>query len=91
MSTELHETRRTCPCTAGGDRLSLPIPTFLEPHDLAIAKIGASREKDLGFVNALIRADLLSLATLRQRCALVPDDYSFVRERIKSFLASYSK
>lgn len=66
-------------------------PHFLEPHDLAIAKIGASREKDLGFVNALIRADLLSLATLRQRCALVPDEYSFVRERIKSFLASYSK
>lgn len=30
-------------------------PHFLEPHDLAIAKLGAAREKDREFVDALIR------------------------------------
>lgn len=64
-------------------------PHFLEPHDLAIAKLGAAREKDLNFVNALIRAKLLNLAVLQERCALLPDEHALVRERITSSLASY--
>lgn len=65
-------------------------PRFLEPHDLAIAKLGASREKDLAFVDALIGADLLDIATLRERCSLLPDEHEVVRERIDGFLARYA-
>ncbi|MEU5468767.1 DUF6036 family nucleotidyltransferase [Streptomyces xinghaiensis] len=65
-------------------------PHFLEPHDLAIAKLGAAREKDLDFVDALIRANLLDLTVLRERCALLPDEHELARGRISSFLASYS-
>lgn len=64
-------------------------PHFLEPHDLAIAKLGAAREKDLDFVDALIRAELLDLTVLRERCALLSDEHALVRRRIGSFLASY--
>lgn len=64
-------------------------PHFLEPHDLAVAKLGAHRAKDLDFVDALLRAKLLNLETLRDRCALLPDEHRLVRERISSFLESY--
>lgn len=64
-------------------------PRFLEPHDLAIAKLGASREKDRVFVGALIRARLVDVTVLQQRCALLPDGHAVVRERISSLLASY--
>ncbi|MGO2559327.1 DUF6036 family nucleotidyltransferase [Brachybacterium sp.] len=64
-------------------------PHFLEPHDLAISKLGARRAKDLDFVDALITARLLDLGTLRERCAMIPDRYVVVRSRVDSFLASY--
>jgi len=66
-------------------------PRFVEPHDLAIAKLGARREKDLGFVDALIRASLLDLTVLHKRCALLPDEHALVRRRISGFLANYSE
>lgn len=65
-------------------------PHFLDPYDLAIAKLGAGREKDLAFVDALIRADLLTLTVLQDRCALLPDTHALQRRRISSFLAHYS-
>lgn len=65
-------------------------PYFLDPHDLAISKLGAARGKDQTFVDALIRASLLELTVLRERCALLPDEHALVRDRISSFLASYS-
>lgn len=64
-------------------------PHFLEPHDLAIAKLGAAREKDLEFVDALVRAGLLDLGTLHARCGLLADEHATVRARISSFLDSY--
>lgn len=64
-------------------------PRFLEPHDLAIAKLGASREKDRVFVEALISARLLNVSVLQERCALLPDEHTVVRARISSLLASY--
>lgn len=39
----------------------------LEVHDLCSAKLIANREKDRGFVAALIREDLVSVATLKAR------------------------
>lgn len=64
-------------------------PRFLEPHDLVISKLGAAREKDLQFVDALIRAEMVNVATLSERCALLPDRYADVRERVRSHIASY--
>lgn len=64
-------------------------PHFLEPHDLAIAKLGAGREKDREFVDALIHADLLDRDLLQQRCALLAAEHAVVRDRINRFLASF--
>lgn len=44
----------------------------LEPHDLAVSKLAAGREKDLLFVGAMLRHRLASEDTLRQRLALTP-------------------
>ncbi|WP_182347808.1 DUF6036 family nucleotidyltransferase [Tomitella gaofuii] len=66
-------------------------PRFLEPHDLAVAKLGARREKDLVFVDALIQANLLNPTVLRERCALLPEKHALVRRRVSGFLANYSK
>jgi hypothetical protein len=65
-------------------------PHFLEPHDLAVAKLGAHRQKDLDFVDALLRAEMLDLAVLEQRCALIPDEHAHVRQRALGFLSTYS-
>ena len=39
----------------------------LEPHDLAVAKLHASRPKDLGVLAALLATGRLSAATVRER------------------------
>jgi hypothetical protein len=44
----------------------------LEPHDLALAKLSAGREKDMPYVAALIDAGLVSVATLRERLTSMP-------------------
>lgn len=44
----------------------------LEPHDLAVAKLVAGREKDLGFLTAMLRHGLLHDATMRARIAGLP-------------------
>lgn len=64
-------------------------PRFLDPHDLAIAKLGANREKDLEFVDALLRADMLDLPTLRARCAMLADEHDEVRRRVDGFPGTY--
>ena len=42
----------------------------LEPHDLAIAKLAALREKDREFVAALLRHGLANIETLRHRLSM---------------------
>lgn len=66
-------------------------PRFLERHDLAITKLGAAREKDLRFVDALINAHLLDVTVLRERNDMLPDEHQAVRTRIARHLASYSE
>lgn len=39
----------------------------LEPHDLAVSKLAAGREKDFAFVEALIQWKLISADTVRER------------------------
>jgi hypothetical protein len=46
----------------------------LEPHDLAVSKLVAGREKDLTFVAGLLRHRLANPETLRERLAVTPLD-----------------
>lgn len=39
----------------------------LDPHDMAISKLVAGREKDLDFVGTILRLDLLDVQQLRER------------------------
>lgn len=49
-------------------------PRFLEPHDLAVAKLAAGRPKDRDFVSALIRSGLLDVTIIRNRASTLPDE-----------------
>lgn len=49
-------------------------PHFLEPHDLAVAKLAANREKDKAFVDALIRTGMLDVVVIRERAYLLAED-----------------
>lgn len=44
----------------------------LEPHDLAVSKLAAGRQKDLAFVETMVRKGLVSCATVLQRLAQTP-------------------
>jgi hypothetical protein len=43
----------------------------LEPHDAAVSKLMAGREKDFSFILALLDQQLISLETLIERAALI--------------------
>lgn len=45
----------------------------LDPHDLAFSKLAARREKDLAFVTALVRHNLIRPSTIEQLCEGVAD------------------
>jgi hypothetical protein len=49
----------------------------LEPHDLAIAKLVAGREKDHAFVAELLRYNLINLSVLNERASItsLPDEH----------------
>jgi len=44
----------------------------LEPHDLAVSKLAAGREKDLEFVEAMVRGNLVTPTVIRERLANTP-------------------
>ena len=58
---------------------------FLEPHDLALAKLAAFRDKDRAFVGALLDANLLNTNTLLGRLVDLPVA-PLARARIAEFL-----
>jgi len=62
---------------------------FLEPHDLALAKLAAFRDKDRAFVTALLNAKLLATDTLIDRLADLPVSPQ-TRDRITGFLRPWS-
>jgi len=49
-------------------------PRFLEPHDLAVAKLAAGRPKDRDFVSALLRRGLLDVTVIRARAATLSEE-----------------
>lgn len=61
-------------------------PAFLEPHDLAIAKLAAWREKDRTFVRALIEHGLLDRQTLQERAGMMTTQPESLKRRIVQFL-----
>ncbi len=58
----------------------------LEPHDLAISKLAASRHKDTVFAQALLEAQLLRHPTLVERASELDDRYSRQRRWILDWL-----
>lgn len=44
----------------------------LEPHDLAVSKLAAAREKDLAFVESMIRNAMVSPAIIEERMEATP-------------------
>jgi len=58
----------------------------LEVHDLVISKYVAAREKDMEFVRAVIRHDLVTQDTLQSRLEATPIDDS-ARTKIRSFIS----
>lgn len=66
-------------------------PRFLEPHDLAVAKLAAGREKDKAFVAALIRSGLLDVGVIQARVLLLPEETDpRIGQRIAAWLNYYS-
>ena len=59
----------------------------LDPHDLAVAKYVARRDKDLAFVRALAQRGLLSRETLLARLARTPVSED-VKARIRADIAA---
>ena len=58
----------------------------LEVHDLAASKLVAGREKDLDFVQLMLREKMLNLETLAERAASLPvpsDRLQLTRERLR--------
>ncbi len=63
----------------------------LEVHDLAVSKLAAARDKDLAFVEAMLRNKLITSATLRQRLAVTPGLNSAGRETAEARLALWDQ
>jgi hypothetical protein len=58
----------------------------LDPHDLAVSKLAAGREKDLAFVAAMVRAGLASPQVIRERLAMTPRLTGDVRKVVEARL-----
>ena len=48
----------------------------LEPHDAAVSKLMAGREKDFTFIKALLESELITLPVLLERAALIQETLS---------------
>lgn len=65
-------------------------PLFLEPHDLAVAKLAAGREKDMAFVGALIEVGLIDHREVQRRAKWLSGPADPVSsQRIETFLHRY--
>lgn len=65
-------------------------PHFLDPHDLAVAKLAAYRSKDLEFVGALLTAGLIDRTTLLQRASMLSNDHADRRQIVLDYLHGLS-
>jgi hypothetical protein len=67
-----------------GETEFIVIGWCLDPHDLAISKLAAGREKDLAFVGALLRLKMVRTGRLQELIQLLGD--SELRARITDAL-----
>lgn len=58
------------------DESGKTVAQCLEPHDAAVSKLMAGREKDFQFISALLDCQLISLETLIERAALIQETAS---------------
>jgi hypothetical protein len=58
----------------------------LDAHDLCIAKLAASREKDFRFVGALLDAELVQLDVMAERARALPSMKARTRASIESWI-----
>lgn len=64
-------------------------PRFVEPHDLAVAKLVAHREKDRLFVSALLDAGLIDHRTVVERARMLPEKYAGSVSSVTSWVESH--
>jgi hypothetical protein len=62
----------------------------LEPHDLAVSKLAAGREKDLEFVETMVRRNLVVPQTIRERLADTPTMPAERRELAEARLRAWA-
>lgn len=58
----------------------------LDPHDLAVSKLAAGREKDTSYVNAMLKSGMVSRQTILQRLAITPGLHSERRRIVEARL-----
>lgn len=61
----------------------------LDPHDLCLAKLAASREKDFIFVEALLSARHVKASVMAERVQDMSSADSRVRARISNYLRRF--
>lgn len=54
----------------------------LEPHDLAVSKLIAGRDKDFDFVSVMIAARIVSAAVVKERIKLTVADPSLLQRAL---------
>lgn len=64
--------------------------SFLDPHDLVIAKLVAGREKDSEFAVALLRCDLINVRTLLARLDLL-DTIAAKRDSVRASIEACAR
>lgn len=63
----------------------------LDPHDLAVSKLAAGREKDFRFVQAMLVHSFISMGEIRRRLKITPGIAGEVRELASARLDSWLK
>lgn len=63
----------------------------LEPHDLAVSKLAAGRDKDLAFVQAMVRHGLIKLEVLLTRLRETPGVLAERRDLAEQRLAAWTR
>ena len=58
------------------DETGRTVARCLEPHDAAVSKLMAGRDKDFAFITALLESELITLPVLLQRAALIQETAS---------------
>ena len=73
------------------EETDLKIALFLDPYDLAVAKIIAFREKDVNFVKTMYDEDMLISKVLKERLATVPNIEQARKDKLNIWIDNQEK